>query len=64
MFVCFSSFLLFLLAEFIHILDAVRFARLTPEIIATLEGLKRRVVYEDGIEPTELYVFTRLCYNT
>lgn len=51
-------------AEFIHMLDAIRFGRLTPQIIAAVEKLKRRVVYDDGIEPTELYVSIHLYRNT
>ena len=38
-------------------LNALRFALVTPEIIATIDRLRRRVEYTDGLQPTELFVF-------
>ena len=40
--------------EFIDMLNAMRFGKLTPETIQAFARLNRRVKYDDGIEPTDL----------
>jgi ATP-dependent DNA helicase PIF1 len=37
-------------------LNAMRFGRLDANAIAAFSGLSRVVQFDDGIEPTELYV--------
>ena len=39
-------------------LNAMRYGDLTPEASARFYALSREVTYNDGIEPTELYVYT------
>lgn len=39
-------------------LNAIREGRLEPQTISRLRALSRRVVYYDGIEPSDLYVPT------
>jgi hypothetical protein len=41
-------------SAFVDMLNAMRFANLTTDIIKTFQGLSRPVTYKDGIEPTEL----------
>lgn len=43
-----------LVIEFIDMLNSVRFGRVTPQITADFMKLSRRVIYSDGIEPTDL----------
>ncbi|EPT04418.1 hypothetical protein FOMPIDRAFT_1157614 [Fomitopsis schrenkii] len=40
--------------KFIDMLNSVRFGRVTPQITADFMKLSRRVIYSDGIEPTDL----------
>ena len=42
--------------EFIEMLNELRFGRLSQESIYKLSKLKRSIEYDDGIQPTELYV--------
>ncbi|EIN13411.1 hypothetical protein PUNSTDRAFT_41012 [Punctularia strigosozonata HHB-11173 SS5] len=42
-------------ADFVDMLNAMRFGRLEPPTIAAFKKLSRTVKYDDGIEPTELY---------
>ena len=42
-------------SEFVNILNAVRLANIDDEMSSELARLSRPVVYEDGIQPTELY---------
>jgi ATP-dependent DNA helicase PIF1 len=42
--------------EFIDMLNEMRFGTLTPASIAKFKELKRDPCYQDGIDPTELYV--------
>ncbi|KZT67583.1 hypothetical protein DAEQUDRAFT_381722 [Daedalea quercina L-15889] len=41
--------------KFVDMLESLRFARLSPQIIADLKKLSRPITYTDGIEPTELF---------
>ncbi len=46
------------LLEFVDILNDMRFGKLNGEDVAKLKGLERPIVYQDGIQPTELCVST------
>ncbi|KAG5416854.1 RRM3 [Candida metapsilosis] len=41
--------------ELIEMLNALRTGQLTDEVVSKFKSLQRRVTYEDGIEPTELF---------
>lgn len=41
--------------EFVNILNEMRMGRASPEACETLSKLSRKVVYEDGVEPTCLF---------
>lgn len=49
------------IAEFIDMLNEMRFGTLTPASIAKFKELKRDPCYTDGIDPTELYVAAASC---
>lgn len=50
--------------EFIDMLNEMRFGQLSQASIVKFGKLKRLPKYNDGIEPTELYVFALGCsYN-
>ncbi|CCM00349.1 uncharacterized protein FIBRA_02379 [Fibroporia radiculosa] len=40
---------------FVDMLNAMRFGRLVPETVSKFRKLSRPVMYEDGIEPTDLF---------
>jgi hypothetical protein len=44
-----------MLAEFVDMLNEMRFGRLTPRSIAKFKSLSREIHYEDGLGTTELY---------
>ena len=41
-------------AEFVDMLNAMRFGKLDAEAIMAFRELSREVHYDDGVEPTEL----------
>lgn len=43
--------------EFVDMLNMMRYGNMTPEASARFYALSRTVTYDDGIEPTELYVY-------
>lgn len=43
--------------EFVDMLNMMRYGNMTPEASARFYALSRTVTYDDGIEPTELYVW-------
>jgi hypothetical protein len=43
-----------LFAEFVHMLNSIRRGIVTPEITERMKQLSREIVYNDGIEPTDL----------
>jgi hypothetical protein len=43
-------------AEFVRMLNEMRFGKLTPTSIETFKSLSRPLKFDDGIVPTELYV--------
>ncbi|KAI0793363.1 PIF1-like helicase-domain-containing protein, partial [Abortiporus biennis] len=47
--------MLSVLSAFVDMLNAMRFGLLAPATVVKFKGLSRPVVYEDGIEPTDLF---------
>lgn len=43
-----------LLAEFIGMLNSVRVAKIDRDVVNFLKSLQRKVVYDDGLEPTDV----------
>lgn len=43
--------------EFVDMLNDLRFGNLNKEAIATFKALHRPLVYNDGIQPTELCAY-------
>lgn len=39
-------------------LNAMRYGEMSPETAQEFRGLSRKVTYTDGIEPTEMYIYT------
>jgi hypothetical protein len=44
------------LSAFVDMLNAMRFGNLDEVVVQAFKRLDRRVLYTDGIEPTDLYV--------
>ncbi|EPT04425.1 hypothetical protein FOMPIDRAFT_1093749, partial [Fomitopsis schrenkii] len=40
---------------FVDMLNSMRFGHLTPETVTTFMQLSRKVTYDDGIDPTDLF---------
>lgn len=47
-------------AEFVNILNKMRFGRVSEDAKITLGRLSRKIEYDEGIKPTELYSFLLL----
>jgi hypothetical protein len=50
------SLLIQLIVAFVDMLNAMRFGRLDLKTTEAFKALSRKVIYTDGIEPTELCV--------
>lgn len=51
-----TSWWLITLAEFVEMLNEMRFGKLTQASIEKFKSLSRPLKFDDGIVPTELYV--------
>lgn len=49
-----SRYIVHLFIEFVDMLNSMRRGIVTPEITERMNQLEREIVYDDGIEPTDL----------